>query len=135
MAFTSPNWCTEAGAGGNLQECQLSIPEAIPPAHLIKGLINGPGSSMSIRKDHQGTTQATDGARSDLGFAFDNDVQFLCSVEVILYPKGQRSTSLWHCNVLRKTLRLDILQHHKFWSVAIFLCKLTNWHRFTTAGW
>lgn len=32
MALTSPNWCTEAGAGGNLQECQPSI----PGAHLIK---------------------------------------------------------------------------------------------------
>lgn len=50
MAFTSPNWCTEAGAGGNLQECQLSILEALPPAHLIKGQIDGAsGSSMSIR--------------------------------------------------------------------------------------
>lgn len=50
-AFTSPNWCAEAGAGGNLQECQLSIPETLPPAHLVKGQIDGPaGSSASIRK-------------------------------------------------------------------------------------
>lgn len=54
-AFISPNWCAGAGAGRNLQECQLSIPEALPTAHLIKGQIDGPAdSSMSIRKEPSG---------------------------------------------------------------------------------
>lgn len=54
-AFISSNWCAGAGAGRNLQECQLSIPEALPPAHLIKGQIDGPtGSSMSIREEPSG---------------------------------------------------------------------------------
>lgn len=62
IAFTSPNWCAEAGAGGNLQECQLSIREALPPAHLIKGQIDGPaGSSKSIRKGPSGNN--TDGRK------------------------------------------------------------------------
>lgn len=51
MAFTSLNWCIEAGAGGDRQECQLSVPEALPPAHLIKGQIDGPAGSITSIKE------------------------------------------------------------------------------------
>lgn len=92
MALTSPNWCTEAGAGGNLQECQLSISEALFLAHLIKGQIDGPaGSGTSIRKGQSGsygdyrvgwTTRLK--ARCDGGAFFDH-VNFFYSFFIIMH--------------------------------------------------
>ena len=69
-AFTSPNWCTEAGAGGNLQECQPSIPEALPPAHLIKVQIDGAGSSMSITEGPSGNYTDRLRAQDETGKCF-----------------------------------------------------------------